>query len=274
MTIARAGCLALAALGAIVVMAVGAGTASARSYRPGIDVSNHQGRIAWPRVARDGEQFVFAKATEGVTYEDPTYARNKRAASKHRLKVGAYHYARPGGGGPDARRADARSEAKHFLSVANLHGGNLLPVLDLEETGGLSPRGLIRWSRSWLEKVRERLGARGMIYTSPYFWRTYMRDTKWFADHGYRAVWIADWRTRSPDVPARNWNGKGWTFWQWTDCGHVDGISGCVDRDLYRGRRWSKVLIDGGRKRRPISPPPLEGPLDDVLDGLLPTRQP
>lgn len=116
-------------LAAIVVMAAGPGSASARSYRPGIDVSNHQGRIAWSRVARDGEQFVFAKATEGVTYDDPTYRRNKRAASKHRLKVGAYHYARPGGGGPRARRADARSEAKHFLSEANLHGGNLLPVL-------------------------------------------------------------------------------------------------------------------------------------------------
>jgi GH25 family lysozyme M1 (1,4-beta-N-acetylmuramidase) len=70
-----------------------------------------------------------------------------------------------------------------------------------------------------------------------------MGNTTWFANAGYKTLWIAHWNVSAPTVPAANWGGKGWTFWQWTSCGHVTGITGCVDRDRYNGSNLSPVTI-------------------------------
>ena len=61
----------------------------------------------------------------------------------------------------------------------------LIPTLDLERTGGRGPTGLTNWTKAWLARVDERLGVKPMIYMSPYFWRTNMNNTRWFADNGY-----------------------------------------------------------------------------------------
>ena len=37
----------------------------------GIDVSNWQGNIDWNNVANDGQVYAWAKASEGMTYQDP-----------------------------------------------------------------------------------------------------------------------------------------------------------------------------------------------------------
>src|SRR6056300_850552 len=63
----------------------------------GIDVSHHQGNIKWSSVKKWNKhaiQFVYIKATEGATYQDPKYHYNISQASKHGLKVGSYHYFR------------------------------------------------------------------------------------------------------------------------------------------------------------------------------------
>ncbi|MGZ8571501.1 MAG: InlB B-repeat-containing protein, partial [Actinomycetota bacterium] len=52
--------------------------------------------------------------------------------------------------------------------------------------------------------------------------------------HGY-PLWIAHWGVSSPAVPADDWGGAGWTFWQWTSTGHVAGIDPNVDRDRFNG---------------------------------------
>ena len=63
-----------------------------------------------------------------------------------------------------------------------------------------------------------------MIYTSPAFWKNNMGDTQTFAAAGYRTLWIAHWTTAAvPTVPAANWGGNGWTFWQYTSTGRWPG---------------------------------------------------
>jgi len=216
-------------------------TASAQTtsgYLPGIDVSHWQGAIDWPAVAASGRRFVIAKATEGQTYTDDTYATNKAGATAAGLAFTAYHFARP-----DSTANDAVLEADHFVSVAQLGAGNLIPALDLEKTGGLDTASLTAWVWAWLQEVGARLGVKPMIYTGPYFWKTYMGDTTEFADAGYKVLWIANWNVSSPSVPASDWGGNGWTFWQYSDCGTVPGISGCVDTDWFNGTDFGRVRI-------------------------------
>jgi hypothetical protein len=74
-----------------------------------------------------------------------------------------------------------------------------------------------------------------MIYTSPSFWKNHMGDSQALADAGYKTLWVAHWGVSAPAVPARNWGGRGWTFWQYTSDGTVPGIAGRVDLDKFNG---------------------------------------
>ncbi|HET8784409.1 MAG TPA: glycoside hydrolase family 25 protein [Candidatus Limnocylindrales bacterium] len=197
------------------------------AYREGIDVSHWQGTIDWAKVKGAGKQFVFAKASEGIGFEDDMYDRNKAGAMGQGLKFGAYHFARPGSNDPV-------KEADWFVSTMGLQRGMLLPVLDIEVTGGLGPTALTNWVKSWLQRVYERTGARAIIYTSPSFWRSNLDNSRWFADNGYAMLWVAHWGVTSPSMPADNWGGKSWTFWQYSSDGTVPGISGRVDLNRYR----------------------------------------
>ena len=134
-------------------------------------------------------------------------------------------------------------EADHFVDTAKLSQGNLIPALDLEVSGGLGVSALQNWVMAWMSRVTQRVGAKPMIYSSPSFWSTYLGNTTMFATAGYKTLWIAHWGVSSPSVPANNWGGNGWTFWQWTDCWHVSGITGCVDGDRYNGTDLTPVTI-------------------------------
>lgn len=205
---------------------------------PGIDVSHWQGTIDWAQVAASGQRFVMAKATEGRTFDDPNYSSYEAGATAAGLAFTAYHFARP-----DDTPNDAILEADHFVDVAQLGPGNLIPALDVERTGGLTQEQLTDWILAWLGEVTARLGVRPMVYTSPNGWESRTGDATAVADAGYTVLWVAHWGVSSPTMPANDWNGNGWTFWQYSNCGTVPGITGCVDVDWYDGTSFDPVTI-------------------------------
>lgn len=210
---------------------------SAATYPKGVDVSNHQGSsIDWLQVAGAGYTFAFAKASEGTTFTDSTYAINRSGTKAAGLAFGAYHFARPAGTSDATITASAIAQADHFVDVAQPRAGDLPPVLDLETVNGLGPARLVQWTQAWFDEVAARTGAIAMVYTSPSFWRRYLGDTSSFAANGHH-LWVAHWTTAgAPLVPAANWGGLGWTFWQWSDCLTVPGIpTKCVDGDRVNG---------------------------------------
>lgn len=221
----------------VVYAATGLFRPSSTGYLEGIDVSNWQGTIDFAKVKAAGKRFVFAKASEGTTWTDASYARNKANAIAAGLRFGAYHFARPG-----SATGDAVKEADHFIAVMGLKHGMLRPVLDLEATGGLGVRALQSWVRSFLGRIYSRLGVRAMIYTTASFWASYMGSTTWFATNGYPVLFIAHWKVASPSLPASLWASHGWTFWQYSNCGPVAGIRGCVDLDRFKGSDLTGVL--------------------------------
>ena len=205
----------------------------------GIDISHWQGPIDWAKVRAAGKKFAYIKASEHTSFVDDKYATNRSRAKAAGLKVGAYHFARP-----DIGTADAYAEADHFIRTADWTSGELRPVLDLEDTGGLSSSALQTWVKAFVQRIHDRTGVRAVIYVSPAFWSGKMGNSNWFAKNGYDVLWIAHWTTaKSPSVPAENWGGESWTFWQYTSDGSVPGISGRVDLDRYNGTDLTKVLI-------------------------------
>jgi GH25 family lysozyme M1 (1,4-beta-N-acetylmuramidase) len=204
---------------------------------PGLDVSHWQGDIDWSKVANAGYAFTFLKATDDTDYVDPTFVANRAGARANGLEVGAYHFARP-----DASAGDARQEAIHFVDVANPQPGDLLPVLDIETSAGLDQAGVTRWARTWVATVKELTGVTPFVYTSPYGWAERTGDTPLLARDG-APLWVAHWGVSSPTLPADGWDGHGWTVWQHTSTGHVNGISGNVDLDRMAGTRLGVMTI-------------------------------
>jgi GH25 family lysozyme M1 (1,4-beta-N-acetylmuramidase) len=127
--------------GAVPSSAAPAAVVADSSWLEGIDVSHWNGTIDWAKVASSGRRFAFMKATEGTTFRDPTYAENRQGAVAAGLVVTAYHFARP-----DLNPGGAVAEANHFADVAGIGAGDIIPVLDLERDGGLSPAALIDWA--------------------------------------------------------------------------------------------------------------------------------
>ncbi|MFN2593936.1 MAG: GH25 family lysozyme [Actinomycetota bacterium] len=221
----------------------------ASTYSLGLDVSHWQGAINWAKVAKSRHIFVYQKATEGTSYTDPTYQKNRQGAVANGIKFGAYHFSNPQGSTGKAAVAEAKQEADHFVAFAQPAAGDLIPALDLENshyTQAMPTKRLIKWVDAWLLEVETKVGVKPDIYTSPYFWKTKLNDSRHFADEGYR-LWIAHWTSAGqPSVPAQDWGGNHWTFWQWTDCAKVPGIGGCVDEDRYGSSDLTPVLIPGG----------------------------
>lgn len=260
---ANRGRLRLLAGLAIVLSALLAATtsAAATSRARGLDVSNWNGAIKWASVASAGYRFAFGKATEGTTYVDATYTRNRNGSEAAGLVFGAYHFARPAGGNVAAATANAIVQADHFLAVASPQPGELPPVLDLEATGSLPATRLLAWTLAWLGEIDARMGVQPFVYTSPLFWKSRLGNSTLAAAAG-TPLWIAHWTSASqPLVPAKNWNGSGWTFWQWTDCVAVRGIKHCADGDRMNGANLPAVEIEPYPTGLPVlsSPPTLVG---------------
>lgn len=195
-----------------------------REYRPdparyplrGIDVSHHQGRIDWPRVAADDVAFAYLKATEGGDYRDDAFARNRVEARAAGLAVGAYHFftfCRPGG-----------EQADNVLAVVPADPDALPLVVDLEFGGNCgrvpAPAALRGELDAFLAKVEPALGRRVVFYVTSEFLDAYG------AALPPRALWRRS-LLREPEPLAR------WVLWQYHNRGRVDGIDGPVDLDVF-----------------------------------------
>ena len=136
---------------------------------------------------------------------------------------GAYHYARP-----RLPLSTAVSDARRFVQVIKAAGrstGELAPVLDLEETGGLSAKSISSWASSWLKEVTRLTGRTPIIYTGRGYWTSYLANTTKFASY---PLWYAHHTSAvQPATPPGGW--QSWTFWQYSANGRVAGIKGAVD---------------------------------------------
>ncbi len=202
----------------------------------GPDVSNwnHPNGVGinWGQVRAAGNTFAFVKATQGPSvvggsfYTNPWYATDSVGAAAAGLYVGSYDFAVPA-----MPYTTATLQARAFVSVTGSlhHSWQLPPVLDLEETGGLSSGYLVAWVQTWLTEAQRLTGRVPMIYTSPNFWKTYMGNTT--SLRGYR-LWVASW-TSAPTPGPLPGGWSTWTMWQYTDAANVPGITGGVDLSRY-----------------------------------------
>jgi lysozyme len=192
--------------------------ASLQTLAPGIDVSQDQGSVAWGEVADAGIVFTFIKATDGMTYVDPTFAQNWQEAGAAGLLRGAYHFFRA--------EDDPQTQATWFWQTVG-SPGELPLVVDVEETMGQPASVVVANLTAFLASLERLTGKQPMIYTDPGFWNGL--GTSAFGSY---PLWVANYGVAQPTLPA------GWTlwdFWQHSESGQVAGIAGPVDLDVFSG---------------------------------------
>ncbi len=231
--------------------------ASAAGPMHGIDVSGWQGQIDWGAVQRSGRQFSFAKATEGATFVDRSFAANRAGMARAGLVLrGFYHFARPDRNGPAA-------EAEHFLRTVGSLGPGEVAVLDLE-VGSRLP-GLGDWAAEWLGRVHQATGRLPLIYS----FESYLAENPTSRLTQY-PLWIASWGADNGVVPGElpkidRWSK--WTFWQYTSKARVPGVSTVVDDNLFVGTTAELASL-GGVAVPPATNDPIGELLKNVLNGL------
>jgi lysozyme len=183
----------------------------------GLDVSSYQGQVDWKSVTQTGQySFVFIKATEGKNYQDPYFKTNWNGTKAQGLLRGAYHFY------TDYRTG--AEQADNYISMVPKEPGMLPPVLDLEVTGK-DQQVMLREIKVFLDRLEQHYGMKPIIYTDHDRYAEYIKGH--FDDY---TIWMRD-----VFIPASWDSAKNWTLWQYDSRGHVPGITGYVDLNVFSG---------------------------------------
>ncbi len=207
----------------------------------GVDVSSYQGNPDWARVAGDGDVlFAIVKASEGVTWDDPSFIFNWAAIKSAGLARGAYHYARPSNNTPE-------KEVDHFLArvdaAGGLETGDLL-ALDMEDVKATANRDLHDWTLAWLQRVESRVGFKPLFYSGEWYMTPHgLSGLDDLAEYG---LWLSVYNYQFDAVPNAPANWGQILIHQYSDKGTVAGIPGsAVDLNTFPGTSIDELLRYG-----------------------------
>jgi lysozyme len=189
-----------------------------------VDLSHWDPADDYRAVKDDGIIGVIYKATEGQTYNDPTYVEQRQAAKAAGMLWGAYHF---------ADGSDVKGQIANFMRFACPDPDELF-VLDWEDNPN-STKMNVEQAKEWIETVEEQLDRPGecVIYGGNTLKEMIHGVDPFFAA---RRLWLCQYGS-TPTLP------ESWTsywLWQYTDgqvgpSPHsVDGIGPC-DINSYAG---------------------------------------
>ncbi|MDR3612758.1 MAG: GH25 family lysozyme [Candidatus Obscuribacterales bacterium] len=202
-----------------------------RPYLNGADFSEFQAKIDWTKIAAQKLDFCFLRASHGAV-ADIMFASHRQNAALIKLRAGFYHFFNP--------TVSVAAQLKVFLqTVGVLIDTDLPPVVDLESPAlyaKIPLKNRLPLIMSFVQGVEKALGVKPIIYCSRNFVAETLAgpgiDTSVLGLYG---LWLAEYGVpvgQAPTLPA-TWSR--WAFYQYTDTGSLDGITGHVDRDYFQG---------------------------------------
>ena len=227
----------------------------------GIDVSKHNGIIDWNKVRASGIDFAFIRiayrgyGASGSLKEDETARENILAAKAAGLKVGVYIFSQAVNESEAVEEADfvlgllrQYSASEPSTDSSGIYGtsgtenptGELksfsqtglsldLPVIfdpetirnDVARTDNVTGEQFTENALAFCSRIKE-AGYEAGIYSNM-IWEDYYFDLPELAEY---PVWYADYGSL-PQTPYQ------FTWWQYTEKGHVDGVENAVDRNVW-----------------------------------------
>lgn len=195
--------------------------------RPGIDVSEHQKKIDWAKVADAGVEFAIIRVGyrgygSGTLADDECYLENIKAAKANGIKVGVYIFSQA------ITPEEGAEEARYLIDRVKGLGVELPLVLDYEfvatGVGRLYQANLSRQEgtdicNAFCKEV-EKAGYESMVYANPS-----MLNTKLYRNQMGR-LWLAHYTNKT------TYTGE-YEYWQFSSSGQIAGISGNVDLNFW-----------------------------------------
>jgi GH25 family lysozyme M1 (1,4-beta-N-acetylmuramidase) len=240
----------------------------------GIDVSRWQGLMNWAVAEAAGAQFGYIRAGSvnnetGAPYTDFQFENN---ANNCHLPYGFYWFFRP-------QHSPVR-QAEYFFELIRGLRWRLLPVIDIETSGGLSSSQAAQSALAFVNRLKVLSGVVPAIYTRATIWNPLFGSAPWGINHG---LWVArysellkePWSGLSSEYRPRPWTD--WVLWQWSADGnlrgHEFGASGShsIDINAFNGTQeelevWlGNVLSPQPPQPVPVPPPLPPSPGDEVM---------
>ncbi|MFF8838694.1 lysozyme [Streptomyces sp. NPDC015130] len=197
----------------------------------GVDVSSHQGNVAWSTLWNSGVKWAYVKATEGTYYKNTSFTQQYNGSYNVGMIRGTYHFATPD-------TTTGAAQADYFVNNGGgwSPDGRTLPgVLDIEWNPygatcyGKTQSGMVTWIRDFLNRYKYRTGRDAVIYTATSWWTQCTGNYSGFA--ATNPLWIARYASTVGELPA------GWqyyTMWQYTSTGPTVGDHNRFNGDYSR----------------------------------------
>ena len=194
--------------------------------KKGIDVSKHQGKIDWDKVAADGVEFAFIRVGlrgygTGKIVEDEYFEENIKGAIAHGLDVGVYFFSQA------ISEEEVREEVAFVLDKISNYELTLPIVYDVERVvdssarmNALSVEDRTHYTKLFCQLISEN-GYKPMIYhnmemaTMMIQLEELEEFEKWFAYYSNDFYYPYDYG-----------------IWQYSEKGKVDGIKTDVDLNI------------------------------------------
>ena len=192
----------------------------------GIDLSHYQGEVFWEAVGENTKAaYVYLKATEGGNHIDTWYERNIELAHRYGLKVGSYHFFRP--------KVDLGLQLENFKTQCLPGEQDLVPMLDVETTGGLPTEEFCDSLLKFLHLMEVAYHQKPLVYTGRNFYNKHLQGRL----DDYRLM-IAMYTDEEPVLADE----RDICMWQYTARGRIAGVTGYVDKSRFMGHHGLREI--------------------------------
>ncbi|MFJ9578396.1 lysozyme [Streptomyces sp. NPDC101191] len=207
------------------------GVSALAAQTEGVDVSSHNGNVAWQTLWNSGVKWAYVKATEGTYYKNTYFTQQYNGSYNVGMIRGTYHFATPD-------TTTGAAQADYFVNNGGgwSKDGRTLPgALDIEWNPygatcyGKTQSGMVAWIRDFVDRYKARTGRDPVIYTATSWWTQCTGNYGGFA--GANPLWIARYASEVGTLPA------GWgyyTMWQYTSSGPTVGDHNHFNGDYSR----------------------------------------
>lgn len=184
----------------------------------GIDISHYQGEVFWEHVGDTKMAYCYIKATEGGDRIDARYEQNLKIGHSYGVKVGSYHFYRP--------KTEQEAQLNNFIIQCKPSEQDLIPMIDIETTGGLPTEEFCDSLFTFLEMVEHVYRQRPLLYTGTNFYNKHLAGKL-----NRYLIMIAQYTATEPKLADE----RDITLWQYTGKGHLNGVRGYVDKSRFMG---------------------------------------
>ena len=191
----------------------------------GIDISHYQGEVFWEHVGETKMAYCYIKATEGGDRIDARYENNLKIGHSYGIKVGSYHFYRP--------KTDQEKQLNNFIIQCKPSEQDLIPMIDIETTGGMGTEEFCDSLFKFLEMVEHVYRQRPLLYTGANFYNKHLAGKV-----NRYLIMIAQYTPQEPKLVDE----RDITLWQYTGKGRLNGVRGYVDKSRFMGNHRLREL--------------------------------